>query len=233
MNPKWLWRTALLGAAAVLWAGAAARADSRTEHPLQFQLDQGVSIGYHLSAPFYVGIGVGGPRVRAGGMMDRGGGMMGRGGDMLLDDQPGLDKVSHTGGGHGDVELRWSPWDFGLYFAGAAVSIAESRSRISYESRARLIGNKQYATALTVDVTEKAYALPALGVGFNHVFPSGLSLGAGFLLGLDRPPKPQVAVSASDPTVDPADLALLQRDYERQYGHRAYALTHLAIGWNF
>jgi hypothetical protein len=109
------------------------------------------------------------------------------------------------------------------------------RQDVDYDGSARVVGDGAYAkdtTDLRVTVKDKPQTALAGGVGFNHVFRSGFSLGAGFLLALRQSDRPDVTVTDRKGAITNADLDKLKKKVEDE-NRGPQGMLHLAIGWNF
>lgn len=228
---SWTWLP-LLVAALSLFAAVPAWADSRAERPLQIQFDTGgLSLGYHFSQRIYVGV-TQQPKILTGYSYGR----------HYQDDsekeiygQRGIENVDLEFAQRTSLEVRWSPWPFGLYFALGALATGADRQEVDYDSSARVVGDGAYAkdtTDLRVTVKDKPQTALAGGVGFNHVFRFGLSLGAGFLLALRESDTPEVKATDRKGTIAQADLEKLKKKVEDD-NRGPQGMLHLAVGWNF
>ena len=98
-----------------------------------------------------------------------------------------------------------------------------------------MVGDSAYNdSGLRLDVKGKPHSAPAAGIGFNHVFDFGLSLGVGILVALTRPDKPEVTVtsSGSEPASD-EDLEAFKKVVQDEYVETGRGMLHLAVGFNF
>jgi hypothetical protein len=212
--------------AALAMLAGPAWADGRVDHPLQLQLDAGgLTAGYHLGRRLYVGF-TGQPSYSYsrsyGRHMD----------DVEVYDQEGVDHVSTTYAQRNSVEVRFSPWDFGLYFALGGLGTGNAEQKIEYDNRARVIGRGAYVTGLNVKVKKQPQTTAAAGIGYLHVFRSGLSVGAGALLGTSQPSAPTVTVTDTTGTAAQSDLDRFRHRIERD-NRGLRGMLHLAVGWNF
>lgn len=214
-------------AAAIAPGVAAAADDARGERPFQIQFDfVGLHVGYHLTETFYLGL------THQFGYK----GYIGTDNDpddeVPVYGQQGADDVDTDIGSRSALELRISPWEPGFYFALAALHVEASEQEVRWDERGRRVGRGDYVTDLEADIKGHDVTTPAVGLGFNHVFDVGLSVGAGILLGLIQPEEPDVEVRASNPAVTDEDLARFRRDVRERFPDTPFML-HLAIGYNF
>ena len=230
----------------ILLSVETARADSRTERPLQVQLEfYGVSIGYHFSELIYVGairqFGVAGNRFYGGHMLggsghgrDGNNGHMGHDGygDSGLYGQDGVTGDDFDYGDRTSIEVRISPEPFGVYLALGALIMNPDKEQVVWDERSRRVGRGSYVTGLSADIEGKPATVPAVGAGINHVFPGGLSIGAGLLYGIQEPEKPKVKVSATNSDVSDADLERFRKKVRGEFNDFPL-MAHLAIGYNF
>ena len=227
---------AVIGAATVLgMTPAVAKSDSRAERPLQLQVDlAGLTVGYHFNDLIYVGAthqleldgeehGV--PR-----------GFFERDDDGSLYGQQGVLDNDLDLGARSAIEVRISPWEFGLYFAAGVIQVQATEQHVEWDQRARRVGQGDYITGLTADVEGDKVTAPAVGFGYNHVFAFGLSLNAGVLVGLFEPDSPDVEVSATNPgitdDVNESDLQLFRDKVADDFPDDP-VLIHIAFGYNF
>jgi hypothetical protein len=226
--------------AVLVLASSPSWADSRSERPLQIQLElYGVSLGYHFSDLLYLGVtrqfGLTGNRFRGGHWM-AGDGHDQDGHDMHgesgLYGQEGVTDDDLDSGDRTGVELRFSPEPFGVYLAIGALILEPDREQVTWDERSRTVGQGNYTTGLRADIESRRSAIPALGAGINHVFEGGLSLGAGFLYGVREPDPPQVEVTATNSDVSAADRERFRRKIRDDF-YGPPLMFHLAAGYNF
>jgi len=235
---KWV-RLAGFLALAFLHANAA-WADSRTQHPLQIQLEYyGLSVGYHFSELIYVGatrqFGVAGNRFHGRNWMGGSGdghGMHDQNDEDGLYGQRGVADDQFEYGDRTGIEVRFSPERFGVYLALGVLILEPDQEQVVWDERSRIVGQGSYTTGLTADIEGKRATVPAVGAGINHVFQGGLSLGAGFLYGVEKPDPPSVRVSATNSTVSQSDLDRLEARIRRDFNDLP-VMVHLAAGFNF
>jgi hypothetical protein len=130
------------------------------------------------------------------------------------------------------IEIRFSPETFGVYLAIGAIITEPDKEQVIWDERPRTVGANSYVTGLTADIEGKASTIPAVGAGINHVFAGGLSLGAGFLVGVREEEKPDVEVTATNSDVSDADLARFRKKVRSDFND-VPLMMHLAIGYNF
>jgi hypothetical protein len=224
--------TLLLVLASLIPVGAV-MADSRAERPLQVQLDlSGASVGYHFSELVFVGY------TQQGRVKTRDFGCFGceDDEDVRIYDQNRVDDADFSFGVRRSLEVRFSPWKFGFYFSLGILSVEQDEQRILYKEGPRVVGENAYNdSGLLLQVRAKRYEGLAGGMGINHVFESGLSLGAGFLMGLTPEETPEVTATSfgSDPASQ-EDLAIFKREVEDEYlEFPPVGMFHLAVGYNF
>jgi len=82
------------------------------------------------------------------------------------------------------LEMRFFPWEFGLYFSAGILHVGKQKSTIEFKKRNRTIGGNEYNTGLTAELDYQAWTGAAAGIGFNYIFQNGISLGVGFNAGL-------------------------------------------------
>ena len=215
---------ALLG----LFTAQPAVADERVELPFQVQFDLfGVSLGWHISELIFIGA-THRPSLEARGV-DRG----------RFDsrseiyNQRGVSSADMELGKRNSIEVRFSPWEHGAYFAVGVLEAGGDSQDVLFDERARVVGDGAYVTGLRVIVRGKEETAPAVGFGINHVFEFGLSLAAGFLLGLTQPDEPDVVVQVLGPdSVPQSDIDKFEREVRDDFTDTPF-LLHLAIGFNF
>ncbi len=229
MRSRTLWALLLL-TAALPYLAPAAHADSRTQHPLQIQFDTGgLTLGYHFSERIYVGV-TQQPRILTGYSYGR---RHADNSEHEIYEQNNVHDVDLEFAPRTSLEARWSPWAFGLYFAAGVLATGADRQTVAYRDVPRVIGKTAYqSSSLKVDVKDQAQTALAGGVGFNHVFPSGFSLAAGFLVALRESDTPGVTVTEATGNVSQADLDRFNKKVV-DANRGPQGMLHLAIGWNF
>ncbi len=128
------------------------------------------------------------------------------------------------------VEVRFTPWDFGLYFTLGGMYRGEQTSTITFKSDEREIGENTYTTALEALVEYEAWSGLALGWGINHIFENGITLGMAYNVGLGRQ-EADVTVASTN-AVSEADMAYWKKQIKSNEKQIPYICT-LAIGYAF
>ena len=128
------------------------------------------------------------------------------------------------------IEMRFFPWNFGLYFSAGILHFGKQKSTIEFKKRTRVIGENEYKTGLTATLEYGAWTGAAAGIGFNHIFESGFSLGAGFNLGLGLI-SPEVTTTSTS-AVSVADMEDWQEQIERNEKSLPH-MFHFGIGYAF
>ncbi|MBU2511087.1 hypothetical protein KJ966_07105 [bacterium] len=128
------------------------------------------------------------------------------------------------------AEMRFTPWDFGLYFSLGGMYRGEQTSTITYKTKEREIGENTYTTGLEALVEYEAWSGLALGWGINHIFGNGLTLGTAFNIGLGRQ-EAEVTVSSTS-AVSEADMEYWKKQIKSNEKQIPYICT-LSIGYAF
>ena len=128
------------------------------------------------------------------------------------------------------LELRLTPWDFGLYFSVGALYRGEQKSTTQFKSEKRDVGENTYTTGLEATVSYEEWYGVATGIGFNYIFDCGLSMGTGFNVALGRQ-TPDVTVSATT-AVSEEDLAYWKKQIKANEEQVPYLFT-LSLGYAF
>ncbi|MCP4755558.1 MAG: hypothetical protein GY866_32245 [Proteobacteria bacterium] len=102
------------------------------------------------------------------------------------------------------LEMRFTPWDFGLYFSAGLMYSGGEKYDIQFKNRPRIVNETEYTTGMDVTLEYEDWMGLAAGIGFNYIFENGFSLGVGFEIGLDQQ-TPEVTVK-SDVAINAADL---------------------------
>lgn len=214
-------------------AASSAVADSRVERPLQLQFDlSGVSIGYHFSELVYVGL------TQQSSVKTQEVGCLHCNDEekSRIYDQNRVDTAKYDYGVRRSLEFRFSPWESGIYFALGALAADIDGQDVVYEEAPRVVGDSAYnSTGMRLQVESKSYTGIVAGMGINHVFDFGLSIGFGFVTGLTQEEAPDIVVTSfgSDPASD-EDLEKFKDTVEEEYlGPPTVGMLHLAIGYNF
>lgn len=132
------------------------------------------------------------------------------------------------------LELRFIPWNFGLYFSGGIMYNGVESYDVSFNKRDRTINGNAYTTGLEAQVEYEATILPTAGIGYNHLFNNAINLNVGLNVALAYPQRPDVDVKAvnSDSTVAQADLNYWKKRIE-QNEKRSTALFTFGVGYSF
>lgn len=128
------------------------------------------------------------------------------------------------------LEVRLTPWDFGLYFSFGALYRGEQVSTTKFKSEQRDIGENTYTTGLEATVAYDEWYGAATGIGFNHIFESGLTLGSAVNVALGRQ-SAEVEVSATT-AVSQDDLDYWKKQIEANENQTPYLFT-LSLGYAF
>jgi hypothetical protein len=99
------------------------------------------------------------------------------------------------------LEMRFFPWDFGLYFSGGILHVGKQKSTIEFKKQNRTIGENEYNTGMTAELDYQAWTGAAAGIGYNYIFQNGISLSAGFNAGFGIL-TPEVEVSSTSAVTD-------------------------------
>lgn len=128
-----------IGAATVLGLTASvANADSRAERPLRLQVDlNGLTVGYHFNDLIYVGAT---HQLKLSGEDHGVGGGFFVSGDRPLYEPQGVVDNDLDLGAHSAIEVRCSPWGFGLYFAAGVIHVQATEQHVEWDQRGRRVG---------------------------------------------------------------------------------------------
>jgi hypothetical protein len=129
------------------------------------------------------------------------------------------------------LEVRVSPWDFGLYFSVGALYRGEQVSTTRFKSEQREVGENTYTTGLEATVAYEEWYGVSTGIGFNYIFDCGLSMGSAMNVALGRQ-SPEVAVSATSAAVSQDDLDYWQEQIESNESQVPYLFT-MSLGYAF
>ena len=220
--------------------------DYRASRPFQFQFlvamgsyspkgsfgpGGGVHIGYHISDTVYLGLSL---TQQAQGKKKFRDQDENKYNPNRVYGQDNAESTESKIGPRSVLEMRVFPWDFGLYFSGGLLYAGKEEYRTLYEKELRVIGKNSYTTALQADVEYDEWAGSSIGIGFNHVFSGGVSIGVGGSFGLTSGITPKVTVTAidSDTPVTEEDLDQWKGEIEdNEEGHPL--LVYFALGYNF
>src|SRR5262245_2581538 len=112
-----------------------ALADSRDQLPWQFQFDTGgLTAGYHLNRNWFVGV-TRQPRMIYGASYGK---RFRDNSNHEIYDQKGAKEVDLDLSPRTSLEVRWSPWTHGVYFAGGVLATGQDRQEVTYDARARV-----------------------------------------------------------------------------------------------
>jgi len=239
----------------VLLIGLSLKAQNRSDHPFQLQVNlsgvvyksagnlltkkevididvkewqlPGLSVGYHLSSKLYLGYAFHPSRrfIFT---------------DTYSFNQNGIDDVlitvdSNTGTQH-SLNGRFSPFNFGLY--GAVFLSYVSKARYDLEGKpvgeVFDIAGEAYASAFDVSWDFKDRAAFGLGMGYNHVFDTGLSfdIGAGVPIDFIKTVHENVQVIAEDNEFDLDDIEQIRRVIQEDEFYFPLQV-YLSVGKNF
>jgi len=152
----------------------------------------GVSIGYHINRYLFFGFSIT-PSLdltlkEKWGFTD-----LGQDGDIVLDHQTGTIY---------NLETRITPFKFGLYVSAAYANLGKTKYSMEFRRLfdTMKIGNNSYATDLDVVWKSESLNQIGLGIGYNHVFKSGLSFNPGISIPLKFPDNESVNFMAVNNT---------------------------------
>ncbi len=129
------------------------------------------------------------------------------------------------------LELRITPWDFGLYFSVGAMYRGKQKSTTEFKKELRTIGDNDYTTGLEATVEYKEWYGAATGIGFNYIFQCGLTLGTAMNFGLNAQ-TPDVTVTSTTVPVNEADMDHWKKQIQTNEKQVPYLYT-FALGYAF
>ncbi|MGK0289079.1 MAG: hypothetical protein ACI86H_000503 [bacterium] len=150
--------------------------------------------------------------------------------DRRVLDQKGIDTITRDQTSKGALELRITPWNPGFFFSLGVLHQSKEKVDLTYKSRLRIVGDNSYTTDLAASLEYEEWTGPSLGLGFNHIFEKGFSIGFGVNVGLTKAQKPEVTVSGT--SVSAADLAIWKEDIEKNE-KRHPSIFYFALGYSF
>ncbi|MBU2649190.1 hypothetical protein KKI24_31065 [bacterium] len=128
------------------------------------------------------------------------------------------------------IEMRFFPWDFGLYFSAGVMHHGYEKTVTEFKSRPRIINENQYVTGLTTQLEYREWTGAATGIGFNYLFANGFSLASGINVGL-AVLKPKVTIT-SDVAINATDLAEWKDQIEANE-KKVPLMFHIGVGYAF
>jgi hypothetical protein len=128
------------------------------------------------------------------------------------------------------LEMRFFPWQFGLYFSAGLMHNGYEKTVTEFKSRPRVINENEYDTGLTTTLEYEAWSGAAAGIGFNFLFANGFSLASGINVGLGVQ-TPDVTI-ASDVVISTTDLAEWKAQIEENE-KRIPVMFHVGVGYAF
>lgn len=148
--------------------------------------------------------------------------------------QDNVDDIESDIGLNHVLEVNYTPWDFGVYFSAGLFYQGKESHKVDYKKSKREINGTEYTTGLRAEVEYSSRIVPTIGVGYNHVFSNGITIGTGINAGLASDQTPDVDVEAinSDSTVAQADLDHWKDQIE--HNEKRYAgMVHFSVGYAF
>ena len=148
--------------------------------------------------------------------------------------QDNIDDIDSEVGLNHVLELNYTPWDFGLYFSAGAYYHGKEKHEVDYKKTKREINGTEYTTGLEAEVAYDVRVIPTIGIGYNHVFGNGFTMGTGLNIGLASGQNPDVEVNTvnSDSTVAQGDLDHWKDQIE--HNEKRYAgMFHFSVGYAF
>jgi hypothetical protein len=185
----------------------------------------GISLGYHLNKNIYVGYSMIAPLDMT---LIESWGLTGRGldADIVLEHQPG---AIHN------LELRYSPFKFGLYLAANLSNIGAVDYQMTFDRKFDeiWIGNNQYATDLDINWNSKNITRLSFGLGYNIVLNSGLSFNVGLAIPTGFPDDENIdfITRNSSVTILESDLAFANQRIQDETFYGPISL-YLNVGYN-
>ncbi len=128
------------------------------------------------------------------------------------------------------LEMRFFPWRFGLYFSAGLMHYGYQKTVTEFKSRPRIINENEYDTGITTTLEYQAWSGVETGVGFNHLFANGFSIGCGFNFGL-AVQTPEVTIE-SDVALSATDLAEWKEQIEANE-QRVPVMFQFGVGYAF
>ena len=180
---------------------------NRTDRPFTVQLSTGgefspipapgptvgVHVGYQISEAFYIG----GTSKMFFDMSDTFDKHDGKGYDENeVYGQSAEDDSEFSIGPRHHLAVRVSPWDHGLFFSAGIIYQGRDTAKTTFRKRERELNDNTYTTGLIASLEYEAWTVPAIGIGFNHIFTNGISIGVDGAVGLAKPQSPDVTVDA-------------------------------------
>lgn len=189
--------------------------------------DLGFTLGWHFNDQWYLGA-----LHRFAGQGEADIGWMG--GNARVLGQEGLERVRYERDPIHSLELRWSPWEFGLFFSVGGLLIERQVDRFEYDKRLRILGDNAYQTDLKLTTEREAGGSVGAGLGFTHIYDWGLNLSGGWFVGVDNRTKTfTIETPNAESTVADSDLDELREDLRWRERMNPLGIFHLAVGWNF
>ena len=135
----------------------------------------GLSVGYHLNRKIYLGYNFSPNRTL----------VLRESWSFTGGDLDGNIVVDHNTGSSHSIEGRFSPFRFGLYLSASLIHVSKAQYTQYFTRKGPTaeMGGGTYATDFVSTWNFKELNTVALGLGYNHVSPSGFS----FNLGLSMP----------------------------------------------
>lgn len=211
----------------------------RDADPFQITLNLygGGSVGYHITPALYLGVmqtnGLTMPRQTASPQSRS----HGNNGNCPCQDYYGYSDGASVAGSLGlrqAAEIRFTPWDWGFYFAGGYMTGEAESETIEYQKKTRLLGNSYYNTGFTAKVNYPAFAGPVLGMGWNANTESGFAFTLAMLGGpMTTREDPKVSVYDYDVKPDANDRQVVKDEIQWQANQRGGGLFFIGVGLAF
>ncbi len=187
---------------------------------------QGISIGYHLNRYLYLGYSIT-PSLDLTLKEKWGFTGLGQDGNIVLDHQTGTIY---------NLETRITPFKIGLYASAAYANLGKTNYSMKFRRlfETMNIGDDSYATDLDVDWKSESLNQFGLGLGYNHVFKSGLSFNPGISVPLKFPDNESVdfmAVNNTGGNILTSDLQHAEEFLNEEMFYGPIVL-YLNIGYN-
>jgi len=203
-----------------------AGAKEREDRPVEIQLNAvgGFSLGYHINSVIYIGV------LQSNAMTPT---ESTDADNSFNDDYSGGTKTSEHKGMSQGAEIRFYPFNFGLFIGAGTMKLNKEWDYRTYDERRRLLGDNAYSIGFDVTMDYPEYEGSMVGLGYNGSFANGFTLTGLFYVGTGAREDPTVVVSNYTGPILASDQLAVEDHFQKQAEQRPAGMLLIGLGYAF